>query len=300
MSLSEQVFDSDQVLAGVIPVGDDRCRFDYKRLEAALKAILKERLGNENAIMEQEGKSACPTFVTATSGLHVDGPAKLFRSYHCERFSADQCCIWEAGRATTAAPSFFKAIFISKPIPGSWFLDGGMGHNNPSELALGEARRLFPTVRRFCLVSVGTGRQRSIKFMNITMSGSRSTNDDTNSQFLVNSAIPGIKTAKRLLRSAVGISSLKNIGEACVALCTSSEAVHQRLLDTANSANSDLRFPYHRFNVERDMENIGLHEWEKIIEMADHTRRYMTEVEGQIKREKCVRDLTNPSAVECK
>ena len=37
LDLSKEVFKVDQVLAGHIPVGDDRCRFDYNILEALSK-----------------------------------------------------------------------------------------------------------------------------------------------------------------------------------------------------------------------------------------------------------------------
>jgi len=164
MELSQQVFSVDQVLSGVIPVGDDQCRFDCNQLEHMLQRTVREELHDENAIMADtcEQKISCPTFVVATKGFNADGPPTLFRSYKCEGFSLAKCKNWEAGRATSAAPSLFKAMFISIPTPGGWYVDGGMSHNNPAELALQEAERIWPVVERFGLVRIGAGRQRSV------------------------------------------------------------------------------------------------------------------------------------------
>ena len=51
LDLSKKVFKVDQVLAGHIPVGDDRCRFDYNILEAVIKKLIHEKLGDENCHM---------------------------------------------------------------------------------------------------------------------------------------------------------------------------------------------------------------------------------------------------------
>jgi hypothetical protein len=49
------------------------------------------------------------------------------------------------------------------------------------------------------------------------------------------------------------------------------------------------------------MDSIGLEEWkEKVrIRIGELTSRYMTEGEGEMKRDVCVKDLCTPSAVEC-
>lgn len=43
--LAQDVFQTDQVLQGVIPVGDDECRFDSTKLETAIKNIIHSSLG---------------------------------------------------------------------------------------------------------------------------------------------------------------------------------------------------------------------------------------------------------------
>src|SRR5271154_5141880 len=125
MKLAKKVFEVDRVLNGVIPIGDDQCRFDYEQLEQAIKDVVKEKLHDENAVMADMGSDNVPTFVVATNAFHVDGPPTLFRSYQCQGYSPNQCAIWEAARATSAAPTFFKPIKIEISQPGSTFIDGG-------------------------------------------------------------------------------------------------------------------------------------------------------------------------------
>lgn len=282
MTLSKEIFKTDQVLNGVIPVGDDQCRFDYTILERAVKRIVNIQLENEGASVENTAADHCPTFVVATPGLNADGPPKLFRSYRCRGNNPDKCAIWEAGRATTAAPTFFKPAFIAKPLPGQYFVDGGLAHNNPSELALEELNRIWPDVRRFCLVSIGTGRQKSIKI--VEPSSTTAEGKPVGLFSRIWSAIPGATTASRIIP---GLNTLTDIADACAKLATSSEGIHQRVYKKAVSTP----FPYYRFNVEREMDDIGLQEWEKMVEMGQHTARYMQEGEGEFKRDKCVEDL---------
>ena len=109
--------------------------------------------------------------------------------------------------------------------------------------------------------------------------------------------IPGIIIASRI---SSGITSVINIAKACVDLVANSEPVHERLFKESKSLDPERQFPYHRFNVERDMQDIGLQEWSKMEEMASYTAVYMEEGEGVLKRNKCVDDLMNPPDIECK
>jgi predicted acylesterase/phospholipase RssA len=312
MDLSQKVFDIDQVLKGVIPSGDDQCRFDYKQLENAIKDVVKKKLHDENATMAdtKDGSDEVRTFVVATKGLHAEGPPTLFRSYQCDGHNASRCTIWEAGRATSAAPTFFTPIKIEIPLPGCTFVDGGLAHNNPAELALSEAQEIWTKTKRFSLVSVGTGRLGSVRVVEMVstppVSKESGTSEKSKIKSKVLSQIPSgrftqtaSKAATTLSRIPKGLMALKKIGEVCVQLTTSSEPVHQRLLLLSLSSNPEKKFPYHRFNVERDMQDIGLHECSRVEEMVSHTAVYMEEGEGIAKRNECVEDLMNPRAMEC-
>ncbi|KAL6722253.1 hypothetical protein ACLMJK_001360 [Lecanora helva] len=67
----------------------------------------------------------------------------------------DEPCVWEVGRATSAAPMLFRPIRI----PGiGTFQDGGLKHNNPTDLGLWESRIIWPMLQRpDAVVSLGTG-----------------------------------------------------------------------------------------------------------------------------------------------
>jgi patatin-like phospholipase/acyl hydrolase len=284
-------------LAGIIPVGDDRCRFDYKKLESAIQAVIKNRLKDENALMADNSAGKVPTFVVATKGIRAEAPPTLFRSYQCEDHDASECTIWEAGRATSAAPTFFKPIQIGRGV----FIDGGLAHNNPGELALSEAQKIWKTTQRFCLVSVGTGRLASIQVVS-PESGSSTDNSKIskpNSAFAKTlELIPGIKAGKKVVNTPGGLSTLAAMGKACAELSTNSEQVHQRLLAKSQSRDPRQRFPYHRLNVDRGLEDIGLGEYKRINEIAMHTDAYLDERTDL--KNACVKDLMKPAAMECK
>ena len=158
----------------------------------------------------------------------------LFRTYP-SRETHSGCRIWEAARATSAAPTFFKRIKIGREQP---FIDGGLGRNNPSRVVLDEANTLFRDRPIGCLVSIGTGHAGIISIKK-----------------------PGF------LQQVFPM----DVVEALKAILTDCEATHedmQRLF--ANSSNL-----YFRLNVEQGMQGIGLSEWEKLANVEAHTAQYM-------------------------
>jgi len=161
-----EIFNTDHVLAGNIPVGDDRCRFDFNILEDKVKSLVEQQLGDEHHVMSAKPKPPkipiqCRTFVVAQMAGNVNAPPTILRSYNAEGVSRSKCTIWEAARATTAAPSFFKPMTIDYPPPIK-YVDGGLGYNNPANLALVEAQRIWNSKREVCLVSIGTGQQSAV------------------------------------------------------------------------------------------------------------------------------------------
>ncbi|CAL1697997.1 unnamed protein product [Somion occarium] len=62
--------------------------------------------------------------------------------------------IWQAARATSAAPTYFKRIKIGT----QEYIDGGFGYNNSSAPLMLESKLVFGKARKIgCLVSIGTG-----------------------------------------------------------------------------------------------------------------------------------------------
>ncbi|KAG9733973.1 hypothetical protein KCU73_g10901, partial [Aureobasidium melanogenum] len=71
-------------------------------------------------------------------------------------FRIDGLIIWQAARATSAAPTSFERLEIGT----NEFIDGGMGSNNPSKALLNETQRLFRQDHDrtlACIISIGTG-----------------------------------------------------------------------------------------------------------------------------------------------
>lgn len=162
----------------------------------------------------------------------------LFRTYPSREIHVD-CKIWEAARATSAAPTFFKRIEIGRGQP---YIDGGLGRNNPSRLVLDEAKGVFGTRPIGCLVSIGTGQGKIISVKK-----------------------PGI--FQRMVPTGV-IDALKEIVTDC-------EATHETMLGLfANSPNT-----YFRLNVEHGMQEIQLSEWERLSKVEAHTIQYMKKKE---------------------
>jgi hypothetical protein len=153
------------------------------------------------------------------------------------------CRIWEAARATTAAPTFFKRIAIGEEGRAKEeFIDGGVRCNNPANQVLEEARNIFGDNRIVgCLISIGTGHRGTIGL-----------------------AKPD-SFQKILPVKLIGI--LKSIATDCES--------------TAHALGLRYReFPdfYFRFNVVHGTEGISLEEWKKMGDIEAHTKAYMEDV----------------------
>lgn len=81
------------------------------------------------------------------------GEPVVFRSYESPAGPACTATIVQAARATSAAPSYFSP----QAIDGVHYIDGGIGNNNPSLIALAEADALWPGREIDAFVSIGTG-----------------------------------------------------------------------------------------------------------------------------------------------
>ncbi|KAK6509361.1 hypothetical protein TWF481_004111 [Arthrobotrys musiformis] len=144
--MAKQIFGID-TLERLVRFGATKARFDADVLEG----VVKQYAGNK--WMVNYYPNACKVFVVAVRTQDIDGTPKLFRTWG-EKAMKEQVRIWEAVRATSAAPTFFTSMKIN----GTEYSDGGLGYNNPAMLTYLEVvqtyGKAFP-IKSF--ISVGTG-----------------------------------------------------------------------------------------------------------------------------------------------
>jgi hypothetical protein len=180
--------------------------------------------------------------------------------------------IWEVGRASSAAPTFFDPLVVQsskETLVGTVPLDlvelisinsrrssdGGLGFNNPIYELWEEAQDVLKYQPLRCLVSIGTG-------------------------------MPGVQP--------VG-SSLKTLFETLRAIATETQKTHERF-SLSHAENTKGR--YFRFNVDRGMENIGLDEYKRIGTMHELTRGYLDHTPGLPSQlEDCANKLRKQKAI---
>jgi len=200
--------------------------------------------------------------------------------------------MWKAARATSAAPTFFKPMKI-EPSPAVTYVDGGLGYNNPSQLAQAEAKRIWPTAKTSCLVSIGTGRPSSVRIAVDPEKLERDPDSQRNILEYISSFIPDIVSWVPLGREArdfpKGVVAVLKMANTMARLVTNSEEVHRYLQVAAYAP--DAQFQYYRFNVPREVGDIGLGDWAKAEEMAAHTAAYLEEPGPMERKNKCARTL---------
>jgi len=179
----------------------------------------------------------------------------LFGSYESHK-THPECKIWEAARATSAAPTFFKRIEIGRAQP---FIDGGVGRNNPSWVVLDEANALFGVRPIGCLVSVGTGQ---IDAVSIRRPG-----------FFQHMVPTDVVNALR-------------------AIATDCEDTHEHMLRLF----AQMPTTYFRLNVEQGMQGMKLSEWERLSKVEAHTAQYLRTKEVEEKLALLGKIITVPKA----
>jgi hypothetical protein len=175
-------------------------------------------------------------FVCATSKETADTvPLTSYRSPRGREHLFRVAKIWEAGRATSAASSFFDPIAIG--VHKEEFIDGAAGANNPVGDVWNQAKDIWPSdpfeedIK--CLVSIGTG-------------------------------IPSL--------NAFG-DDLLEIGQSLIAIATETERTAERFCRDKSRLDDEGR--YYRFNVIKGLEGIGLEDSEQRNAIIAATSRYV-------------------------
>lgn len=119
---------------------------------------LKRAFGN-TSLLTLAAEANRPKLVAVSVNAHSVQPF-LFRTYSQNPSignSFDGTCkaeIWQAIRASSAAPGYFEEFKFNSSI----LLDGGMLVNNATGIAYAEANQLWPNEPVQCVVSVGSGK----------------------------------------------------------------------------------------------------------------------------------------------
>ncbi|KND90485.1 Calcium-independent phospholipase A2-gamma [Tolypocladium ophioglossoides CBS 100239] len=132
--------------------------YDEGVLERLIKQLVQDKTGDSEAeLLEEGGDPACKVFVMAVCQQAGNNRGPLFlRSYRNkqDRSALSDIKIWEAARATSAAPAYFAPITVGEYT----LVDGGLGANNPLGWLWTELLAVFgPARATSCFLSIGTG-----------------------------------------------------------------------------------------------------------------------------------------------
>jgi predicted acylesterase/phospholipase RssA len=233
--------------------------FKATTLENKVQEVVSKKDLGELMLDPSNQSSKGKAFVCAVPANSMAYPRR-FRTYPVRTLASANCRIWEAARATTAAPTIFKRIAIGEEGQAKEeFIDGGLRCNNPGNQVLEEARSIFGNDRLIrCLVSIGTGHPGTIGLAK----------PDAFQKFLPTKLI----------------DVLKKIATDC-----------QDISNDLSARFKDLEKFYFRFNVAHGAEGISLEEWEKMGELTEHTKAYMAEVSVSKAMDEVVDILCKPS-----
>ncbi|KAK2028034.1 patatin-like phospholipase [Colletotrichum zoysiae] len=138
-----------------------RGKWQAHELERAIEALIERNLpkspkGATEIPLVSKNENSCKVFVTAgCMGKKSSRPPVLLRSYKNahEKSELPEIKLWEAARATSAAPTYFKPLTVD----GHQFVDGGLKSNNPLGWFWSEVITTFGAERNTaCFLSLGT------------------------------------------------------------------------------------------------------------------------------------------------
>ena len=103
-----------------------------------------------------EFKTALTPLLISSYDLHAQLPF-FFKSHRIAAHPEYNWPVTSIARATSAAPTYFPPLHLTRGAEDYALVDGGVFVNNPAMAAYAEARALYPEFDQFVVVSVGTG-----------------------------------------------------------------------------------------------------------------------------------------------
>ncbi|KAF1985813.1 hypothetical protein K402DRAFT_404935 [Aulographum hederae CBS 113979] len=195
------------------------------------------KVRSRNSVHRKPHQKGCRAFVVSAL-KNALGLPRILATYDPNDRTTK---IWEALRATSAAPTFFEEMTFGTP--RMTYLDGGVGFNNPCAEVDYAAKSLWEGRSIGVIVSVGTGLQ----------------------------TIPSVKKAATWLPFGLGVDIA--LASALASMATGTARVDnemQRMYYDTDTA-------YFRFDVDGGLVNVSLEQWMKEDEMAALTEQYMSD-----------------------
>ncbi|KAL4914979.1 acyl transferase/acyl hydrolase/lysophospholipase [Aspergillus aurantiobrunneus] len=140
--------------------GKSKAKHDAKKLEFALKSILRELGHEDREILLQDVDLSCRVFLCVTdASTHKLVPLSTYPSKYCPTELYKTTKIWEAGVASFANAALFDPITLGPS--RRRFTDSSAQANNPIREVWIEAKNVWRLTtlesQLRCLVSIGTG-----------------------------------------------------------------------------------------------------------------------------------------------
>ncbi|XP_033824535.1 calcium-independent phospholipase A2-gamma-like isoform X1 [Periophthalmus magnuspinnatus] len=160
------------VIVGTVKMGWSHAFYDSE----AWENLLKEKMGS-NILVETARNPQCPKVAAVSTIVNRGTPLKayVFRNYNLlpgvrsHYLGGCHHRLWQAIRATSAAPGYFQEFTLGQDL----HQDGGLLINNPTALAVHESKCLWPDTPLECVVSLGTGRFENPNKNNVTYTSLR-------------------------------------------------------------------------------------------------------------------------------
>lgn len=218
--------------------------YDANILESELRRIVDETTGNAETRMMVDGdpSSACRVFVCATR-MHTTSSI-LLRTYtpRDPGQASHPVKIWEAARATSAAPPLLDPVRIKEC--GMTLLDGAFRLSNPVNETVAEAYDLDPAREVGCILSIGTGV----------------------------SEMPSLENSRHLIA----------VAQACVRISLDCDEVAAKFIKGPTGARINAEGRYFRFNVPHKLHGISIDQWERYDAAQEYVETYLETMSSQL------------------
>lgn len=243
-SLSRQIFPANKGnwLAKHVALATARTYYDASAFETELRKLLEQKTGDPEVRMLED--SPCRVFVCATR-MHTTSSV-LLRTYKPRDpgQANHSVTIWQAARATSAAPPLFDPITIEDC--GLTLLDGAFRLNNPIQETLSEACDIDPDRDYGCVISIGTGV----------------------------ADVPSLENSRHLLK----------VANACIQISLDCEEVAAKFVKGPTGRRIHQQGRYFRFNVPRKLHAVGIDDWEKHEAVQEYVETYLETMGQQLEK----------------